>query len=334
MPLLSLIIPTYNVEKYIAECIESVLVQNYKDMEIIIVDDGSTDQSGKIADTFAEKYPNVKVYHKENGGLASARNFGLDHASGKYITFLDGDDTWIKDALQKIISPGISADADMILFDHIKIHQDGSQTDVAYGKYMQSFTSKDDIVKLSQSTFTRLKDFGNGRRLTMSVCSAIFKRDIVNHRFVSEREIGSEDLLFKVQAIINSNKILYIPEALFLYRFTPGSLSNTFIFDKFARYVNLEYALERVYKDIDSLAANAWMPLAIAFYIFSIYASDISLKERKEAFRVMVKSYDWTGFKLNSDVILNPKENLMFQLICHKMWRTALMISEIYYKIK
>ena len=88
----SMIVPVYQVEKYIAQCIESVLNQTFKDFELILIDDGSKDQSGSICDLYAAKDDRILVIHTENRGAAAARNVGLDHASGRYITFLDGDD--------------------------------------------------------------------------------------------------------------------------------------------------------------------------------------------------------------------------------------------------
>lgn len=98
----SIIIPVYNVEKYLNECIESVMKQDYPNYEVILVDDGSTDSSGKICDVYAEKHTNVSVIHKKNGGLSDARNVGLNNAQGEYIVFVDSDD-WIEpDSLKKI----------------------------------------------------------------------------------------------------------------------------------------------------------------------------------------------------------------------------------------
>ena len=94
-PLLSVIIPVYNVEDYVGRCVESILNQTYTNLEVILVDDGAKDSSGAICDSFAEKDPRVRVIHKENGGLSSARNAGMDAATGEYITFVDSDD-WLE----------------------------------------------------------------------------------------------------------------------------------------------------------------------------------------------------------------------------------------------
>lgn len=90
--LISVIVPVYNVEQYLPRCIESIVNQTYKNLEIILVDDGSTDNSGKVCDKFAEKDSRIKVFHKSNGGVSSARNFGIEKASGDYIGFVDSDD--------------------------------------------------------------------------------------------------------------------------------------------------------------------------------------------------------------------------------------------------
>ena len=91
-PLISIIIPVYNVEKYLDKCINSVLMQTYKNIEILLINDGSTDSSGQICESYAKKDSRIKVIHKENGGLSDARNVGIEHSTGSYIMFVDSDD--------------------------------------------------------------------------------------------------------------------------------------------------------------------------------------------------------------------------------------------------
>ena len=96
-PLVSIIVPVYNVEKYLQACLESLACQTYPELEIILIDDGSTDSSGKMCDEFAQKDPRFKVVHQANGGLSNARNHGIQLAQGDYLTFVDSDDTVTND---------------------------------------------------------------------------------------------------------------------------------------------------------------------------------------------------------------------------------------------
>lgn len=116
MPKVSIIMPVYNVEKYVRASIESVLAQTYDDYELIIVDDGSPDTSPQICDEYSERYENIHVIHKKNGGLSSARNMGIENATGKYILFIDSDDTISNDLLEKIVPIADSTGADVTVF--------------------------------------------------------------------------------------------------------------------------------------------------------------------------------------------------------------------------
>lgn len=122
----SIIIPIYNVEKYLNECIDSVLIQDFRNYEIILVNDGSPDNCGEICDEYANKYPQVKVIHKENGGLSDARNFGIKEAKGDYLIFLDSDDYWkganILSDLQTITDNG---NPDIIIYGRTYVFENG-----------------------------------------------------------------------------------------------------------------------------------------------------------------------------------------------------------------
>ena len=116
-PAVSVIVPIYNVEKYLAECVDSILGQTFQDMEIILVDDGSLDSSGQMADDYAARDKRVKVIHKENGGLSSARNAGMKIARGEYIYFCDSDDYISLDAIEILYETATKNDLDMVLFN-------------------------------------------------------------------------------------------------------------------------------------------------------------------------------------------------------------------------
>lgn len=115
--LVSVVVPVFNVEKYVDRCLESIVNQSYKNIEILLIDDGSTDESGRICDLWAMKDCRICVYHKENEGLGSARNMGIELAKGEYIAFIDSDDWWELDLVEKMITIGESKKADLIFMD-------------------------------------------------------------------------------------------------------------------------------------------------------------------------------------------------------------------------
>ena len=123
MPKISIIIPVYNVEPYLRRCIDSVLEQTMQDYEIVVVNDGSTDNSGSICDQYANQYDQIRVIHKQNGGLSDARNTGIKAATGDYILFLDSDDYLDTDALEKLWT-GVNKNVDIIIGGYKKIYQD------------------------------------------------------------------------------------------------------------------------------------------------------------------------------------------------------------------
>ena len=126
--LISIIIPVYNVEKYLRKCIDSVLEQTYKNIEVILVDDGSTDNCGKICDEYLLKDGRIKVIHKENGGLSDARNKGIDASNGKYIMFVDSDDYVDKDMIKLLYNSLINSGADMSICRFVHVDEAGNVT--------------------------------------------------------------------------------------------------------------------------------------------------------------------------------------------------------------
>ena len=123
---ISIIVPIYNIEKYISKCIDSVLAQTYKDWELILVDDGSTDNSGKICDEYALKDSRIKVIHKKNEGVTATRNRGVKEAKGEFLFFIDGDDYITENTLELFINKQKENDADLVRGSHCEIYEDGN----------------------------------------------------------------------------------------------------------------------------------------------------------------------------------------------------------------
>lgn len=154
---ISIIIPIYNVEKYLTVCIDSLMNQGDLRMEIILVNDGSTDLSGEIADEYAKKEERIKVIHQENGGASAARNVGLDIATGKYIAFLDSDD-WIKDeSLSLLYDEAVKYHADVVMGNMWLCHQDGSMDKpfkcISNGSIKELLSGKEGFIELVKTCF-------------------------------------------------------------------------------------------------------------------------------------------------------------------------------------
>lgn len=183
MPKVSVIVPVYNVEKYLNKCIDSLINQSLKDIEIIIVNDSSPDNCQAIIDTYQKNYPNlIKSFIKENGGQGSARNYGLDYASGEYISFVDSDDWLDLDMLEKMYNLAIKDNSDIVICDMMDYYEDGS-------KKFFNCTQYDSVYKV-----------------TPSACNKIFKREIINNiRFLNG--LWYEDFNFTTKILLNNPKI-------------------------------------------------------------------------------------------------------------------------------
>lgn len=155
-PLLSVIVPVYNVEQYLHQCVDSIIGQTYKNLEIILVNDGSTDGSGAICDEYATKDSRVRVIHKENGGLSSARNAGLEASQGLYTSFIDSDDWLDSSAYEDSLQQYFVNDVDVICFDYIPEFEDSSLKPVDFfqsNKEICYFTGQDTLRAYSCYSF-------------------------------------------------------------------------------------------------------------------------------------------------------------------------------------
>ena len=203
----SIILPVYNVEKYIRKCLESVVKQSYTDYELIVVNDGSKDNSGAICDEFSKKYSNITVLHIPNGGVSHARNVALSKAKGEYVWFIDSDDYLEPDSLQ-LLATYVDAhtDLDLLIFDANVVDEEG--------KHIEKLESNLPCEKAF--------DFDSQRKLLFantSLWNRIYRMDIIkNEALAFEEKITiAEDLLFNYKYLLKANKIYYEKYALYYY---------------------------------------------------------------------------------------------------------------------
>lgn len=195
---ISVIVPVYKAEKYIAECINSILSQTYTDFELILIDDGSPDLSGKICDEYASNDERIVVVHKTNGGVSSARNVGISRASGEWIAFVDADDMLFNTCLEICIGKSIKDDLDMLQFLHT------SSKVYAENEYGKAFSSV---------SFLKLKH-------NVCIGGSFIKSNVIkdNHITFPENIKLAEDQVFVIKCILNSTRVEIIKDTLYYYR--------------------------------------------------------------------------------------------------------------------
>lgn len=214
--LVSVIVPVYNVESYVAKCIESIVNQTFKDLEIILIDDGSTDSSGSICDSFAEKDKRIKVIHKENGGLSSARNAGLDIAVGDYIVFVDSDDYINLKMIETLYSVCIENVADLAICNYIHVDENGEEIGISELRITQpQIVSSDWMLERISRGWT----FG-----------AIAWNKMYSGKFFKELRYPagriSEDEFISHRVMAESKKAVIIPNVLYYYTLRQGSITK------------------------------------------------------------------------------------------------------------
>ena len=265
--LISIIIPVYKVEKYLPRCIESVLNQTYKNFELILVDDGSPDNSGKICDEYALRDNRIKVIHKENGGVSSARNTGIDAASGEYINFIDSDDWVPENSLEILINAILSNDADLSVGGY-ELRQIKAK----------KISLPDNILSFSENLpidakNLKILDWGHFH----SCWCKLFKRDIVlrhNLRFDLDIKLGEDCLfvrnyLFYVRKIVTLSQNVYYYNLLNEYSATKKSFTNMgrWSVDGINSFINLlnKFSIENGNKDL-LIAELVFRRLNFCFY--------------------------------------------------------------------
>lgn len=252
--MISVVVPVYNVEKYIVNCLESIVNQSYKDFELLIVNDGSQDNSIKLAEEYLKSSTiDWTVINKDNGGLASARNEGIKHAKGEYISFVDSDDYIAKDFLKKLIDIIRKDDYDFSFcnFKYIK------------SQYLESNVSDNDCAFVKQELLSVFLK----RTINFVVPSMLFKKEFLvkNNLFFNEEIKFSEDQPFIWNVILHSNKTIYSYNQLYGYYLRQNSIMTSSSFEKiknsYIEYKNYIDAIFNNYQEYDyikSLILPRW----------------------------------------------------------------------------
>ena len=250
LPLISVIVPVYNVELYLDQCVTTLINQSYHNLDIILVDDGSTDNSSAMGDAWAKKDSRIKVIHKENGGLSDARNAGLKIVSGKYISLIDSDDIVDVDMLAQLYQALEESNADIAECSYVKF-EDG-QPDFSAGS---SSTTVFD-------TEAALRELLLERAFRYTACNKLYRREIFTRL---QFEVGKlhEDVFFTYQAFGMANRVVKLDAPLYGYRQRSGSIMGSAFslrnLDSLeARYRQLAFIRER-FPSLEELAQQQFL---------------------------------------------------------------------------
>lgn len=328
---LSFIIPVYNTEKYLSKCLDSIINQDFDDYEIILVDDGSTDNSGKICEEYVNKYDNIQVYHKNNEGQLMSRIFGLKKAKGDYCWFVDSDDYILEGAIKLLFNKVTQYNPDMILFGNKSKSEKKEKINLAFNN--EFFLEKDKRLIYERALFT-----GNFNALW----KRIIRRSLVSVTFLSEKEkynfIIGEDAHQSLLMIDASSTILYIPFPLYVYRINnQGVMKKKYPLDFAHKLYNSQYysqllVMLRKWKMESEENSKKIMMASLINWICvfgRIYRNLETTSERKKCM-----NYNWEGLLMNNELSLKKQLGFVYKFEYMLMKKKKIFLASIYYSLK
>lgn len=318
--LVTVIIPIYNVEKYLDRCVESVVNQTYKNLEIILVDDGSPDNCPAMCDEWAQRDGRIKVVHKQNAGLGMARNTGLENATGKYIFFFDSDDYVDVTIVEKCVLSAEKHNAEAVIYGRCEVYDDGRIIKKELRPTKEVFTGQEVVDILLPSMFTYDMGFG------VSAWGKMFSLDTFRKfslRFVSEREIISEDAYFALEFFSHISVATIVNESLYFYYKRDDSLSRVFRADRHSKN-DIFYQKSIEYINAAQLPRCVVTHFTARYHMYALsamkqlLASDMTKSEKKSRLKEMFRSTVLRG-SLESDTLRVHKKSLRLFFTLLKM---------------
>lgn len=330
LPILTVIIPVYKAEKYLDNCIQSVLNQSLRDLEIILVDDGSPDRCGEMCDEYARQDERICVIHKQNAGAGFARNDGLKLASGKYVTFVDSDDYIETSAYETVCRLADEHGLDTLRFTCNRFTEEGRfLTANSLDGELRFYTERNEIDKLALHIFTSTSD---AYRLGGSACMAIYARSVieanhVNYPIESKYDMG-EDFIFNFRFYLHANRVGYFPRTYYHYRVNMDSQSRVVHLDRMERVEkfsrNLTVLIRQAgFSEQDTLYALDYYVGMSRTASQQVFLSAMSMRERRawfmklvstSYFREVVSRYPCARIPLKQRICLFAMKHRMFRL--------------------
>ncbi len=252
-PILSVVVPIYKVERYLPKCLDSILAQTLKGIEIICVDDGSPDCSGEIAESYARKHDNVKVIHQMNSGLGPARNTGIDNATGDYIAFVDSDDWLEPDMYELMYKEAIETGADIVVGGHCDSSENMILCTKKHPLAGTIARDKSQIESIRLRLYGHAEDDDSTESFPMAVWASIYRRSLIENNHLRFNAILSEDTIFNLRAYAKSCAIAFTDIVGYRYRKEgQASITSSLSPDLISRYVQFVDELCAIAKKEDA----------------------------------------------------------------------------------
>ena len=271
-PKISVLVPAYNVALWLPSCLDSILAQTYQNLEIIVVNDGSTDNTGTILDSYAKKNGRIVAIHQKNAGLVAARETGIAHATGDYVTFVDGDDTIAPDMYEHLMANALKYKADISHFGMVFVFPDG-HIEPHYG------TGR----LLVQDNIEGLRELLIGELVEPSLCTKLYARYLVTNSCLDKSVLNNEDLLRNFTLFSRANRIVFEDFCGYQYFQRPGSMSK----DSSKALQNLKHILRARKLIVDNSSEELYpyaMRLWLSTYINAINQKTDDCDEQMEEF--------------------------------------------------
>ncbi len=319
--LISIVIPVYNVEKQLRECVNSVLKQTYKKIEIILVDDGSPDNCPLICDEYEKTDARVKAIHQKNGGLSNARNRGMKEAQGEYLLFLDGDDYYCEEnAIEKLVDRIKITKADVLNFSYVKYYEDTNQK-IEYFMDIENMPTEFDEKKQQLEYMEKFNLY------IASACNKMIRRNLLSKEMMFEEGVYSEDIYWCAKLLLKAGSVDFVCENFYYYRQRRDSIRHT-IDDKKCEDLcnNIIKCFELRENDVDS---KQFMNKYLAFQYGTFFLVQAQATNKQKECINKLKNYKWI-LKFHG----NNQKLLCLYIGCKIVGYRAMcgLIRNLYYK--
>lgn len=339
LPLVTVVVPVYNVEKYLNRCVDSIVNQTYKNLEIILVDDASPDNCPQMCDSWAAKDNRIKVIHKCNQGRGYARNSGIDSATGEYICFVDSDDFIESVTIEDCCLLAKKQNADVVSFGYRQISADGIRrreripdTD----KYL--YEGREITEEYLPDAIGRNPATGRRHHISLSACFSLFSLKLLKENnlcFVSEREVISEDSFFMLKLLGKAKRLAVIDKVFYNYCYNEKSLTRIYRADRCEK-------ISQFYFDCIKLCSNLGYSEIVTERLWELYfgnlmghlkqlvASDQKPSYKRDEFKRIIE--DDTLQKIFSDINYSktePSVRIIIFLMKHRLTALAWIMFEI-----